>query len=56
MFCDFYNPKEQSYCKRLLVLCPEHNPDPKIGDDEVWNMNMHNSYEFKMTHKAQPLG
>ena len=35
MFCDFYNPKEQTYCKRLRVLCPEHNPDPKIGDDEV---------------------
>lgn len=35
MFCDFYNPKEQSYCKRLQVLCPEHNQDPKIADDEV---------------------
>ena len=35
MFCDFFNPKEQSYCKRLKVLCPEHTVDPKIGDDEV---------------------
>ena len=35
MFCDYYNRKEQSYCKRLQVLCPEHNPDPKISDGEV---------------------
>ena len=35
MFCDYYNPKEDTYCKRLQVLCPEHNPDPKFFDDEV---------------------
>jgi COMPASS component SPP1 len=37
MFCDFYNPKEGTYCKRLQVLCPEHNPDEKRvpKDDEV---------------------
>ena len=35
MFCDFFNPKDQTYCKRLQVLCPEHNPDPKFLDDEV---------------------
>eukprot|EP00095_Tigriopus_kingsejongensis_P009703 maker-scaffold1466_size39939-snap-gene-0.7 protein:Tk09703 transcript:maker-scaffold1466_size39939-snap-gene-0.7-mRNA-1 annotation:"phd finger and cxxc domain-containing protein cg17446-like" len=35
MFCDFFNPKEQTYCKRLQVLCPEHNPDSKVADDEV---------------------
>ena len=35
MFCDYYNPKEETYCKRLQVLCPEHNPDPKFLDDEV---------------------
>jgi COMPASS component SPP1 len=35
MFCDFYNPKEDTYCKRLQVLCPEHNPDPRFIDDEV---------------------
>lgn len=37
MFCDFYNPKEGTYCKRLQVLCPEHNPDEKRvpRDDEV---------------------
>ncbi len=35
MFCDYFNKKEQSYCKRLKVLCTEHNPDPKIGDEEV---------------------
>ena len=35
MFCDYYNPKEMTYCKRLQVLCPEHNPDPKFLDDEV---------------------
>lgn len=35
LFCDYYNPKEQSYCKRLAVLCPEHFSEPKISDDEV---------------------
>ena len=35
MFCDYYNPKADTYCKRLQVLCPEHNPDPKFFDDEV---------------------
>ena len=35
MFCDYYNPKEETYCKRLQVLCPEHNPDPKFLEDEV---------------------
>lgn len=37
LFCDFYNSKEQSYCKRLKVLCPEHNPDPKAADEEVYS-------------------
>ena len=37
MFCDYYNPKEGTYCKRLQVLCPEHNSDEKKvpRDDEV---------------------
>ena len=37
MFCDFYNSKEGTYCKRLQVLCPEHNPEEKKvpRDDEV---------------------
>merc|ERR1711860_93371 len=36
MFCDFFNPKDETYCKRLQVLCPEHNPDNKQpAEDEV---------------------
>lgn len=35
MFCDFYNPVNRTYCKRLRVLCPEHCKDPKISDNEV---------------------
>ena len=36
MFCDYFNPKDQTYCKRLQVLCPEHNPDNKApAEDEV---------------------
>ena len=30
MFCDFYNPSNGTYCKRLRVLCPEHCKDPKV--------------------------
>lgn len=25
VFCDEYNPKLRTYCKRLKVLCPEHS-------------------------------
>ncbi|CAB0044321.1 unnamed protein product [Trichogramma brassicae] len=35
MFCDYYNPMNHTYCKRLKVLCPEHCKDPKISDTEV---------------------
>lgn len=35
MFCDFYNPGNRTYCKRLKVLCPEHCKDPKISESEV---------------------
>ena len=35
MFCDFYNPINRTFCKRLKVLCPEHVKDPKVGDFEV---------------------
>lgn len=35
MFCDFYNPASNTYCKRLRVLCPEHCKDPKISDADV---------------------
>lgn len=35
MFCDFYNPINKTYCKRLRVLCPEHSKDPKVNDDDV---------------------
>lgn len=35
MFCDFYNPANRTYCKRLRVLCPEHCKDPKVSSTEV---------------------
>ncbi|XP_063925339.1 CXXC-type zinc finger protein 1 [Zophobas morio] len=35
MFCDFFNPGNRTYCKRLRVLCPEHCKDAKIGEFEV---------------------
>ncbi|KRT78243.1 PHD finger motif containing protein, partial [Oryctes borbonicus] len=35
MFCDFFNPSNRTYCKRLRVLCPEHCKDPKISENEV---------------------
>ncbi|XP_067015248.1 CXXC-type zinc finger protein 1 isoform X2 [Anabrus simplex] len=35
MFCDYYNPINRTYCKRLRVLCPEHCKEPKISDTEV---------------------
>ncbi|XP_033115495.1 uncharacterized protein LOC117115702 [Anneissia japonica] len=35
MFCDYFNTQQNTYCKRLKVLCPEHTKDPKVSDDEV---------------------
>jgi len=35
MFCDFYNPQQKMYCKRLKILCPEHTKEPKINPDAV---------------------
>ncbi|XP_040063535.1 CXXC-type zinc finger protein 1 [Ixodes scapularis] len=35
VFCDFYNPHQKTYCKRLRILCPEHSKEPKVNDDEV---------------------
>uniref|UniRef100_A0A2R5LHS3 CXXC-type zinc finger protein 1 n=1 Tax=Ornithodoros turicata TaxID=34597 RepID=A0A2R5LHS3_9ACAR len=35
VFCDFYNPHQKTYCKRLRILCPEHSKEPKVADDEV---------------------
>jgi len=34
MFCDYFNPKDATFCKRLQVLCPEHNKD-QLAEDEV---------------------
>lgn len=35
MFCDFFNPINKTYCKRLRVLCPEHSKDAKVTDTDV---------------------
>lgn len=35
MFCDYYNPINGTYCKRLRVMCPEHFKDPKVADTDV---------------------
>ena len=35
IFCDYYNPSNKTYCKRLEVLCPEHSREPKVKDNEV---------------------
>jgi len=35
MFCDYYNPQTETYCKRLRVICPEHTKDHKLSDTEV---------------------
>ncbi|KAK7102665.1 CXXC-type zinc finger protein 1-like [Littorina saxatilis] len=35
MFCDYFNPQQKTYCKRLKVLCPEHTKERKVGPDEV---------------------
>lgn len=34
MFCDFYNPDTETYCKRLRVICPEHTKDKGYSDTD----------------------
>lgn len=47
MFCDFYNPSQHTYCKRLRVLCPEHFKDSTvIGESEVHLYSL-NTFGFK---------
>ena len=48
MFCDYYNPQTKMYCKRLKVMCPEHDKERKIGDEEVCGYPLakrHNLFE-----------
>ena len=35
LFCDNYNAATATYCKRLKVMCPEHNKEGKVDDYEV---------------------
>ena len=53
MFCDFYNAKEGTYCKRLQVLCPDHNPDEKRvpRDDEVCGCPLQKDGDFCRSSK-----
>lgn len=47
MFCDFYNPSQHTYCKRLRVLCPEHFKDSTvISESEVYLYPL-NTFGFK---------
>ncbi|XP_054576022.1 CXXC-type zinc finger protein 1-like [Eptesicus fuscus] len=46
LFCDYYDPTNKFYCKRLQVLCPEHSKDPKVPIDEVCGCPLvHNIFE-----------
>lgn len=42
MFCDFYNPSQGTYCKRLRVLCPEHFKDSTVISDTEVKINIYN--------------
>ena len=35
MVCDFYNPDNRTYCKRLRAICPEHTKDKVVGDTDL---------------------
>lgn len=35
LFCDFYNERTQTYCKRLKVICPEHTKERRAENNEV---------------------
>ncbi len=43
MFCDWYNPQTKMYCKRLKAICPEHEKEKKVNDDEVCGCPLPNS-------------
>lgn len=35
LFCDTYMPSQQTYCKRLRVICPEHFKDKKRSSSDI---------------------
>lgn len=43
LFCDVYDPRSKSYCKRLQVLCPEHSKDPKVRLFFLYLIALHSS-------------
>lgn len=47
MFCDFYNPSQHTYCKRLRVLCPEHFKDLTVISESEVNLYSLNTFGFK---------
>lgn len=54
LFCDVYNRQQQTYCKRLQVICPEHAKEPKIGPNEVCGCPLANDiYQGKQPTTAQ---
>lgn len=42
LFCDVYNRQQQTYCKRLQVICPEHSKEPKVAANEVCGCPLRN--------------
>ena len=34
-FCDKYDKKYNTYCKKLKVMCPEHTKEAKVGANDV---------------------
>jgi len=48
MFCDFFNPSQGTYCKRLRVLCPEHFKDSTVISDFEVNIYTSNEVNFNL--------
>ena len=53
LFCDAYNNRTKSFCKRLKIICPEHSAkDYKVADDEVCGCPLPNPGEVIFNDKV----
>ncbi len=46
MFCDFYNMQTKMYCKRLKVMCPEHEKEKKVNFNFIHYKYNNNNYYY----------
>jgi COMPASS component SPP1 len=53
IFCDYFNTQTKMYCKRLKVMCPEHEKERKVMSDTVTKFHLCNVFNLSLTYSMQ---